>query len=67
MNTKYKGFNIETSQDSLGDWRATVSDPAEDGMAMTTVPKNDRYGVSQEQNAVYAAKGFIEDLLSKGY
>lgn len=62
----YKGFEIETMQDSLGHWHATVSDPSEE-TTLATVPGDDKYGTTQEQQAVYAAKGLIDRTLNKGY
>jgi hypothetical protein len=67
MSTQtYKGFEIETAQDSLGNWHATVHDAKEE-MTLATVPGDGKYGTTQEQQAVYAAKGLIERTLGKGY
>lgn len=62
----YKGFEIETAQDSLGHWHATVTD-TDAGTTLATTPKDDKYGTAQEQQAVYAAKALIERTLAKGY
>ena len=62
---QYKGFEIETHQDSLGDWHATVTDD-DAGTTLATTPKDGNYGTNQEQ-AVYAAKGMIDRTLAKGY
>ena len=62
----YKGFEIETHQDSLGNWHATVTDNDE-GTTLATTPKDESYGTTQEQQAIYAAKGLIERTLAKGY
>ena len=67
MSTQnYKEFQIETEQDSLGNWHATVTDTKEE-MTLATVPGDEKYGTGQEQNAVYAAKGLIDRTLNKGY
>ena len=44
----YKGFEIETAQDSLGHWHATVTD-TDAGTTLATTPKDDKYGTNQEQ------------------
>ncbi len=62
----YKGFEIETHQDSLDHWHATITDE-DAGTTLTTTPKDSNYGTDQEQNAVYAAKELIERTLAKGY
>jgi len=62
----YKGFEIETAQDSLGHWHATVTD-TEAESTLATVPSEKKYGADQEQQAVYAAKALIERTLAKGY
>ena len=62
----YKGFEIVTHQDSLGNWHATVTDE-DAGMTLAVTPKDENYGTPQEQQAVYAAKGLIERTLTKGY